>query len=62
MVEKACKKCRLIVVGEICPVCKEANLTKEWEGYIMVINPDSSEIAKAIKATVPGKYALKIKT
>lgn len=61
MVEKACKKCRLIVTAEVCPVCKESELTKEWEGYIFVINPASSEVAKAIGANAPGKYALKIK-
>ncbi|MBI5229325.1 DNA-directed RNA polymerase, subunit E'' [Candidatus Micrarchaeota archaeon] len=62
MIEKACKNCRLIVTGDICPVCKESNLTKSWEGYILVIDPTDSEIANAIGAQIPGKYALKIKT
>lgn len=60
MVEKACKKCRRIVTGDVCPNCKDSELTKSWEGYIIVTDP-SGEVAKAINATDPGKYALKIK-
>lgn len=59
--EKACKKCRLIVTGEVCPNCKEeGELTKSWSGYIFVVDPQS-EVAVAIGAKAPGKYALKIK-
>ena len=61
MTEKACKNCRLIVVGDVCPVCKDSELTKTWEGYILMANPKDSQIAGAIGAGAPGKYALKIK-
>lgn len=62
MVEKACKKCRLIVKGDVCPVCKESGaLTKTWEGYIALMNSENSEVAEVIGAKAPGKYALKIK-
>ena len=60
MSDKACRTCRLIVSGDICPTCKESELTKAFEGYILVINPDS-EVGTAIAAKTPGKYALKIK-
>jgi DNA-directed RNA polymerase subunit E" len=42
-------------------VCKDSELTKNWEGEIIVVDAERSEVAKAIGATVPGKYALKIK-
>lgn len=61
MTEKACKKCRLIVKGDVCPVCKDSQLTKTWEGYIVLVNADGSQVAEAIGARTPGKYALKIK-
>ncbi len=61
MVEKACRKCRMIITGEVCPMCKDSELTKSFEGYILVINPEGSEVAAKIGATVPGRYALKIK-
>ncbi len=61
MVEKACKKCRRIVTGDLCPICKEESiLTKSWEGYIYLTQLEGSEVAKEIGATTSGKYALKI--
>lgn len=60
MVEKACRKCRLIVNTDVCPNCKESELTKAFEGYILLTNPDC-EVGRAIGAKTPGKYALKIK-
>lgn len=61
MTEKACKNCRRIVSEDSCPVCVDSQLTKGWEGYILLISVDGSEIANEIGASVPGKYALKIK-
>jgi len=61
MVEKACRRCRMIVGGDVCPVCKDSELTKSFEGYILVVSTEGSEVAKQIGATIPGRYALKIK-
>ena len=61
LVEKACKKCRLVVEGEACPNCGAGGeLTKSWSGYIFVVDP-AGEVGAAIGAKAPGKYALKIK-
>ncbi len=60
--DKACRNCRLIVAGPVCPLCNTGEyLTKTWEGHIDVINPEGSEVAKAINAKTKGRYALKIK-
>jgi DNA-directed RNA polymerase subunit E" len=61
MTEKACKKCRAIVTGDACLLCQSTELTRSWEGYVIMFNPEGSLIAEAIGAKVPGKYALKIK-
>ncbi len=61
MVEKACKKCRAIVTGDACPFCQGTDLTRSWEGHIFIFDAPRSEVAGAIGATMPGKYALKIK-
>ncbi|MCX6767396.1 MAG: DNA-directed RNA polymerase subunit E'' [Candidatus Micrarchaeota archaeon] len=61
MAEKACRTCRIIVSGDVCANCKGTDLTKSWEGYILIEDPEGSEVAKAIGAKVPGKYALKLK-
>jgi len=53
--------CRSIVEGEACALCKDSQLTKNWEGYILLFNTNGSQVAEAIGAKTPGKYALKIK-
>ena len=59
--EKACRKCRKIVDGDVCAACGGTNLTKTFEGYIVVLNPQASQVCEVIGAKIPGKYALKIK-
>ncbi len=59
-VEKACKRCRRLIRGNICPACKDSELTKSWKGVIVIFDPES-EIAKGAGITAPGKYAIKIK-
>jgi len=60
VVEKACKKCQLIVKGDICPICKESELTSNWKGFVIITNPEKSKIATELSITVPGKYALRL--
>ena len=60
MVEKACERCRLIVEGEICPICKDSKLTTNWKGSTTIINAEKSEIAELMNITMPGKYAIRI--
>jgi DNA-directed RNA polymerase subunit E" len=60
MVEKACKQCHRVVEGTICPVCKESQLTASWKGFIVILDPEKSELAKKLKITIPGKYALRL--
>ena len=58
--EKACKTCRRLVKEDICPICKDSELTTSWKGYIMVTDPEKSEIAKMLEITTVGKYALRL--
>lgn len=60
MTEKACKVCKRLLKGNICPVCKSSELTSNWKGIIVVFNPES-EIAKESGITSVGKYAIRIK-
>jgi DNA-directed RNA polymerase subunit E" len=61
MVERACKICRRIVKGNMCPADKSTDLTRSFRGVIMAVNAEKSEIAKVAGITAPGKYAIKIK-
>jgi len=58
--EFACRKCKCVTTGKVCPACKSSDLTPDWEGIIVVANPEESRIAKTLKLTVKGKYALKV--
>ena len=59
-VEKACKKCQRLIRGDMCPMCKESDLTPNWKGYVLIINIEKSEIAKMLDIDTPGKYALRL--
>jgi len=58
--ELACRKCKCVTTSKICPACKSSDLTQYWEGIVLVANPEESRIAKTLKITVKGKYALKV--
>ena len=58
--ELACRKCKRVTIGKVCPACKSSDLTPDWEGIVVVANPEESRIAKTLKITVKGKYALKV--
>ena len=59
--EKACRTCRFVVEDlKECPVCKGTAFTTFWRGYVVIIDPEKSEIAKKMGITTPGKYALRL--
>lgn len=58
--EKACKKCKFLSTGPVCPTCGNQELTEKWSGVIYVFDTNS-EIARELRLTAVGKYALKIK-
>ncbi len=56
----ACKSCFTITEAERCPNCG-GELSKEWQGYVVVLDPAKSEIAKKLNITKAGSYALKVR-
>ena len=61
MTDKACKNCRFISSGPVCPNCKSPNLSDDWTGLVVIIDPVSSEVAKKIGITAAGRYALRVR-
>ena len=60
---KVCKACKLIIdKGDKCPQCGASKLTTSWKGYVVIFDPEESEIAKKMGVKVPGKYALRLGT
>ncbi len=56
----ACKNCFTITESERCPNCG-GELSKDWQGYVVVIDPEKSEIAKKLNIKKAGAYALKVR-
>lgn len=55
----ACKNCHLLTEKDRCPHCSEQTVPR-WRGFVIVLNPEKSQIAKKMHITKPGKYALKV--
>ncbi|MCM2464866.1 transcription elongation factor subunit Spt4 [Methanoculleus oceani] len=60
-VVRVCRECHRVVEGESCVVCGTANLSEDWAGYVVIIDPEHSEIAKKMNITMAGRYALKVR-
>ena len=65
----ACAECSVILPdpekkNDIpqCNRCPGAQVTTDWQGYVIIMNPERSEIAKRLNVDRPGKYALKVNT
>jgi DNA-directed RNA polymerase subunit E" len=58
--EVACKKCKAVTTGKVCPVCKSTDLTTNWSGIVVVFDPIKSQIAATLDISVPHKYAVKV--
>jgi DNA-directed RNA polymerase subunit E" len=59
--EKACRQCKTVISeGNKCTNCNGTQFTTFWRGFVRILNPEESEIAKKMSAEKPGKYALQI--
>jgi DNA-directed RNA polymerase subunit E" len=58
--EYACKKCKALTTGKMCPVCKSTELSKDWFGILLILHPEKSKVAATLGISAPHKYALKV--
>ncbi|MDH5815635.1 MAG: transcription elongation factor subunit Spt4 [Candidatus Nezhaarchaeales archaeon] len=58
---KCCLKCKALLASQasVCPNCKSSDFTFDWNGLVVVFDPDTSVIAKVLNITKPGRYAIK---
>ncbi|MDP6188884.1 MAG: transcription elongation factor subunit Spt4 [Candidatus Poseidoniaceae archaeon] len=58
----ACTECHLILEDGVdqCPRNPSAQVSTDHQGYVIIMNPARSEIAKRLGVELPGKYALKV--
>ena len=61
MSDFACKECHLLLDDMNCPRCVDSEISREWQGFVEVLNPEKSEIAKEMGIRTPGRYALRVR-
>lgn len=57
---KACKKCKIFVDGDTCPLCKGNQFSTLWRGRLYVMDSNKSAIAQKIGIKSKGEYAIKV--
>lgn len=60
MTERACTSCKYISQEKICPIC-ESKTSPDWNGLIVILDPDDSRLAQDLNITTPGRYALEVR-
>jgi DNA-directed RNA polymerase subunit E" len=43
-----------------CPRHPSAQVSSDWTGYVIIMQPERSEIASRLEVELPGRYALKV--
>ncbi|MBS3101667.1 DNA-directed RNA polymerase subunit E'' [Candidatus Woesearchaeota archaeon] len=61
MKKKVCKRCKMLVEGSECPVCKTNQFSTNWQGRLYIIDPNKSIIAEKIGLKAKGEYAIKVR-
>jgi DNA-directed RNA polymerase subunit E" len=61
MSEKACANCHYLTKENACPKCKSGSLSEDFGGLVVLFDPESSAIAKAMGVKDKGRYALKVR-
>jgi len=61
MSEKACSNCHFVTKENVCPKCRSTSLSEDFGGIVIVFDPETSAVAKAMKIKDKGRYALKVR-
>jgi len=58
---KACRKCHFLVDfdSQVCPNCGSKDFSEDWRGLVIILD-SSSETAKILEKSKPGKYAIEV--
>ena len=57
----ACKECHLILEDKSCPRCPDSEVSREWQGFVEILNPEKSDLVKEMGIRTPGRYALRVR-
>jgi DNA-directed RNA polymerase subunit E" len=60
-VRRACRICKLITEENVCPQCKSTDLSEDYSGLLVVLDPQNSQMAIKMEIKEAGRYALKVR-
>ncbi|MDA4128111.1 MAG: DNA-directed RNA polymerase, subunit E'' [Thaumarchaeota archaeon] len=60
MKELACRRCKMLTSSRTCPNDGSKNLSEQWSGLIVVLEPAKSKVARTLGILAPGRYALNV--
>ncbi len=58
---KACRECKILTEENVCPICKSTELSEDYSGLLIVLDPKNSIMAEKMEIKEAGRYALKIR-
>jgi DNA-directed RNA polymerase subunit E" len=61
MSEKACTNCHFLTKENVCPKCKSPSLSDDYNGLVIVFDPEGSAIAKTMNIKEKGRFALRVR-
>lgn len=61
MSEKACANCHFLTKENICPKCRSTSLSDDFNGLVIIFDPEGSAIAKAMNIKEKGRFALRVR-
>ncbi len=57
---RACKNCSAVTEDAECNICGSPT-SREWQGYIIIVDHTKSEIARRMGIETNGKFALRVR-
>jgi len=58
---RACRTCKIITEENVCPICRGTDLSDDFSGLLIILDPENSQLAKKMDIEKEGRYALRIR-
>jgi len=58
---RACRNCKVITEETACHLCRGTDLSDDYSGLLVVLEPEGSQMAQTMEIKKEGRYALKIR-
>jgi DNA-directed RNA polymerase subunit E" len=58
---RAFRNCKIITENNSCPICRGTDLSDDYSGLLIILDPKGSQLAEKMEIESEGRYALKIR-